>query len=85
MQNNAIVNLRKRQNEEKLLIAEMEKKRSDRPAVQLLTKKLKSSLTSQEMVKKRIDFLVKGTNFTMKMLEDEIHDEKFQNKGKICS
>ena len=76
----AIRNLYKRQNEEQKLVKEMNQKRNQKEEQEVITKKLNTWIVSQGMVQKRIEWLVKGTNFTIEMLKEEIRNEKYPNK-----
>jgi len=78
---NTIFRLYKLKKEEMLLIDEIGKPEHSQQEREKFNEKLKIVSTSKKIAKKRLEWLLQGTNFTIAMLEEEMRSNPKSVKG----
>ena len=79
---NAILTLYKRQKEESLILEDMSKKEISDTQLKDLNERLKLVINGKDIAKNRIEWLLRGTNITFEMLQQEIAQDKQDKSGK---
>jgi len=72
----AVVTMYKRQREEKMLLQRLIERDVSQQECEQINQRIKLVTSAKEISLKRIEWLVKGTNFTTAMLEKEIQDDR---------